>query len=92
MANWRLFRKDAITNAGIILNNDPGKTLVENINVEDMEKAVVVYIAALRKLINNEELFEELFETQLKRANEFLGKIEFERANSEELIEEEILV
>lgn len=87
-----VFRKDAITNAGIILNNDPGKTLVENINVEDMGKAVVVYIAALRKLINNEELFEELFETQLKRANEFLGKIEFERANSEELIEEEILV
>ena len=85
-----VFRKDAITNSGIILNNDPGKTLVENINVEDMEKAVVVYIAALRKLINNEELFEDLFEVQLKRANEFLGKIEFERRNSEELTEEEI--
>lgn len=85
-----VFRKDAITNAGIILNNDPGKTLVENINVEDMGKAIVVYITALRKLINNEELFEELFEIQLKRANEFLEKIEFEKQNSEELTEEEI--
>ena len=51
---------------------------------------MIVYIAALRKLINNEELFEDLFEVQLKRANEFLGKIEFERRNSEELTEEEI--
>ena len=32
-----VFRKDAITNSGIILNNDPGKTLVENINVEPVD-------------------------------------------------------
>lgn len=79
-----VFRKDAITNAGIILNNDPRKTLVDNINVNDMEKAVIVYISALKKLINDTELFEELFENQLVRANEFLGRIEFEKQEEEE--------
>lgn len=74
-----VFRKDAILNAGIILNNDPGKTLVDNINVTDMEKAIIVYIAALKNAINDTELFEELFENQLARANEFLGKVEFEK-------------
>lgn len=83
-----VFRKDAITNAGIILNNDPGKTLVENINVQDMEKAVVVYIAALKKLINNDELFQDIFEIQLKRASEFLEKIEFEKHQTQETAEE----
>lgn len=85
-----VFRKDAITNAGIILNNEPGKTLVENINIQDMEKAIIAYIAALKKVINNDELFEELFETQLKRASEFLEKIEFEKRESQDETAEEI--
>lgn len=87
-----VFRKDAILNAGIILNDNPSKSLVDNINVEDMDKAIIAYIEALQKTINNTETFDELFEIQMKRANEFLGKIEFENNCIEESIEEDMKV
>ena len=85
------FRKDAILNAGIIVSNEPGKSFVETINVNDLDKALIAYINALRKLINNDELFNELFENQMKRANEFLEKFKFENENNEIEDEKEIV-
>ena len=85
------FRKDAILNAGIIVSNEPGKSFVETINVNDLDKALVAYINALRKLVNNDELFNELFENQIQRANEFLEKFKFENENNEIEDEEEIV-
>ena len=85
------FRKDAILNAGIIVSNEPNKSFVETINVNDLDKALIAYINALRKLINNDELFNELFENQMKRANEFLEKFKFENENNEIEDEKEIV-
>lgn len=77
------FRKDAILNAGIIVNNSPNKNFIDSINVNDIENALRVYIDALRKCINNEELFEEIFKEQLKKTDVFFEKVNFEKENNE---------
>lgn len=83
-----VFRKDAILGAGIILKDNPNKSLVDNINIQDMALAIEVYIKALRKLIKDEQVFQETFEIPLKKANMFLENVEFER-QQEELNEDE---
>ena len=80
-----VFRKESILNAGIILNDDDKQNFVNNIAIEDMPKAIEAYMDALRKTINNTELFEELFENQLKKINTFMNNINIENECEEEL-------
>lgn len=72
------FRKEAILDAGIILNEGQGTKMTENINIEDIPKALDTYIAALKTLINNDDVFNEVFKKQLECANEYFEKIQFE--------------
>lgn len=78
-----VFRKESILASGIILNEKPNKSLVDNINIQDMDKAITVYMEALRKLINNEELFQETFEVPISKAKAFLENVEFEKQQEE---------
>ena len=82
--NAYVFRKEAIANAGIILNSNPKNSLVDNINTCDMEKAVIAYVSALRNLINDSEIFNKIFGDLINRVNVFLNKIEFEKQQQEE--------
>lgn len=72
------FRKDAILDAGIILNEGKGTKMTENISVEDVPKAVEVYMAALKTLINDDEVYNEVFKKQLECADKYLKRVQFE--------------
>lgn len=76
------FRKDCILKAGITVEDIPGKPFVDTIHINDLEKSLVVYVASLKKLIGNDELFFELFEDQLKKADAFLKNNKFEEENN----------
>lgn len=78
------FRKNAILDGGIILQNNSGKNMVDNIDLVDMPKAVKIYIQSLRTAVGDEEVFKEVFKEPLERAKRYFDKIggEFEDPNS----------
>lgn len=68
------FRKNAIVDGGIILQSNPGKTMVDNIDLRDRSKAIKIYIQSLRTAVGDEEVFNEVFKEPLKRAQEYFEK------------------
>lgn len=72
-----ILRKQAILNAGIILNDSTGKC-IDRINIIDMPKAISAYVESLKKTINDVELFEELFSNQLKLVDSYMRNISIE--------------
>lgn len=86
-----IFRKKAILDAGIIINdeNDNSKSFVEKINIDDMSKAVSVYLTALERTINNSDTFNTLFGEVLEKAKRYLNNIKFEQQQDEEIRQEE---
>ena len=86
-----IFRKKAILDAGIIVDdeNDNSKSFVEKINIDDMSKAVSVYLTALERTINNSDTFNALFGEVLEKAKRYLNNIKFEQQQDEEIRQEE---
>lgn len=86
-----IFRKKAILDAGIVVNDedDNSKPFVEKINIDDMSKAVSVYLTALERTINNSDTFNTLFGEVLEKAKRYLNNIEFEQQQDEEIRQEE---
>lgn len=80
------FRKNAILDGGIVLQNNSNRNMVDNIDLVDMPKAVKIYIQSLRTAIGDEDVFNEIFKEPLERAKIYFEKIggEFEDPNSDD--------
>ena len=91
--NAYTFRKKVILDAGIVVNdeNDNSKSFVDKISIDDMSKAVSVYLTALERIVNNSDTFTTLFGETLEKAKRYLNNIEFEQQQEEEIKQENII-
>lgn len=91
--NAYTFRKKVILDAGIVVNdeNDNSKSFVDKISIDDMSKAVSVYLTALERIVNNSDTFTTLFGETLEKAKRYLNNIEFEQQQEEEIKQEDII-